>query len=603
MKRAAFLFAVISSLFFGSVSFAAVKAGASCTKAGATSVVSNRKFTCIKSGKKLVWDKGVVVKKAPVQVPEIPKIEPSPQPTLVLPNSSPTIPAETSKVIDLNLLPINLEQPIYVNHSINSKEFTINFKVIEGASGGYIEVKELNLDSKNTATKKNAQGIVEIHSTFPSSFNGKNIKVFLYAYSEKYRSSCCSSIDLDVNLENKPDSSKTNIYGGLNVNFYQTPTKYSTLPQSVLTNKESFTDLSKCRLKDGDPILDNMTIGFPLPAGRTDLTRNVEIAVLGADFPNVQSTTTPANDYFNALKVMKHFWESQASTGLRINVNTSNTYKRMPKNIEDYKLGATLNGFQGDNYWAFIQDVIDAYDAEFDFSKTSTIAVVVPLNVTREQIGTWVVQTQSVFRTNEGSIYNVMITGNGSSKETTGAWVHEYGHALGLTDMRYVNDANPEIQKPEGLGIYDVMGSGNAAPEILVWSRFLTGMLLPNQIHCVNTTTESTHWLVPIEQQTSETKGLIIPLSEYTAIVVEARRNYGYDNIGTDAEGVIVYNIDTRIPYHRSPAHIVSPARSKDLEWYTDSALKVGESVTTNGWKISVIESGDYGDVVKVEKA
>ena len=33
-----------------------------------------------------------------------------------------------------------------------------------------------------------------------------------------------------------------------------------------------------------------------------------------------------------------------------------------------------------------------------------------------------------------------------------------------------------------------------------------------------------------------------------------------------------------------------------------DSLIKIGESVTTNGWKISVVESGDFGDVIKVEK-
>ena len=37
---------------------AAVKAGAPCSKAGITSVASGKKFTCIKSGKKFVWDKG-----------------------------------------------------------------------------------------------------------------------------------------------------------------------------------------------------------------------------------------------------------------------------------------------------------------------------------------------------------------------------------------------------------------------------------------------------------------------------------------------------------------------------------------------------------------
>ena len=43
---------------------AAVKAGSSCSKVGATSTVSGKKYTCIKSGKKLVWNKGVTVKKA-----------------------------------------------------------------------------------------------------------------------------------------------------------------------------------------------------------------------------------------------------------------------------------------------------------------------------------------------------------------------------------------------------------------------------------------------------------------------------------------------------------------------------------------------------------
>lgn len=40
---------------------AAVKAGGSCKTAGIKSVVSGKTFTCIKSGKKLVWDKGVQI--------------------------------------------------------------------------------------------------------------------------------------------------------------------------------------------------------------------------------------------------------------------------------------------------------------------------------------------------------------------------------------------------------------------------------------------------------------------------------------------------------------------------------------------------------------
>ncbi len=43
---------------------AVVKAGGKCAKAGATATVNGMKYTCIKSGGKLVWNKGVKVKKA-----------------------------------------------------------------------------------------------------------------------------------------------------------------------------------------------------------------------------------------------------------------------------------------------------------------------------------------------------------------------------------------------------------------------------------------------------------------------------------------------------------------------------------------------------------
>ena len=40
---------------------AAAKAGGTCSKAGITSVAASKTYTCIKSGKKLVWNKGVAV--------------------------------------------------------------------------------------------------------------------------------------------------------------------------------------------------------------------------------------------------------------------------------------------------------------------------------------------------------------------------------------------------------------------------------------------------------------------------------------------------------------------------------------------------------------
>ena len=50
------------SLFAIAPAHAAVKTGAKCTKHKATSTAKGMKYTCIKSGSKLVWSKAVAVK-------------------------------------------------------------------------------------------------------------------------------------------------------------------------------------------------------------------------------------------------------------------------------------------------------------------------------------------------------------------------------------------------------------------------------------------------------------------------------------------------------------------------------------------------------------
>ena len=65
MRKALQILAVALSLtLVVSVAQAAVKAGSACSKLGSTSTVSGKKYTCIKSGKKLIWNKGVKIKQS-----------------------------------------------------------------------------------------------------------------------------------------------------------------------------------------------------------------------------------------------------------------------------------------------------------------------------------------------------------------------------------------------------------------------------------------------------------------------------------------------------------------------------------------------------------
>ena len=69
---------ILGSLQAPQVSFAAVKAGDVCKKAGSTATANGKKFTCVKSGKKFVWNKGVAIS-APKPTPT-PAATPTPSP-------------------------------------------------------------------------------------------------------------------------------------------------------------------------------------------------------------------------------------------------------------------------------------------------------------------------------------------------------------------------------------------------------------------------------------------------------------------------------------------------------------------------------------------
>ena len=87
---------------------AAPKAGAKCTKKSATATSGGKLFTCIQSGKKLVWNKGVAIKKptpvakptptaspTPINVP-MPVATPTPAPSASL-----SLPVEPRNILNL----------------------------------------------------------------------------------------------------------------------------------------------------------------------------------------------------------------------------------------------------------------------------------------------------------------------------------------------------------------------------------------------------------------------------------------------------------------------------------------------------------------------
>ncbi len=93
MKRTALIFLLSSTLIFsGSAIAANPRAGTTCPKVNQTQLYNNISYKCIKSGKKLVWDKGTPSAK--------PAAQPSPSAS---PTATPSPTASTKPVVDSRL--------------------------------------------------------------------------------------------------------------------------------------------------------------------------------------------------------------------------------------------------------------------------------------------------------------------------------------------------------------------------------------------------------------------------------------------------------------------------------------------------------------------
>jgi len=131
MNKKLIAFFSILSLFISTPfipSNAAAKAGAKCTKVGSKSIVGNKTFTCIKSGKKLAWDKGVSTKKSSSS--NTSKVE-------TINYSAPSQPSaniETCKIVEKNKNRISVGPSMlptgFPRHTIAQKTGTVKWALI-----------------------------------------------------------------------------------------------------------------------------------------------------------------------------------------------------------------------------------------------------------------------------------------------------------------------------------------------------------------------------------------------------------------------------------------------------------------------------------------
>jgi M6 family metalloprotease-like protein len=163
---------------------------------------------------------------------------------------------------------------------------------------------------------------------------------------------------------------------------------------------------------------------------------------------------------------------------------------------------------------------------------------------------------------------------------------HEFGHTLfGLEDLYvFLNDQRPSVPGgPNPAGSWDMMS--NSVQEFFGWSKFLNGWLDGQQVRCLSNQNSSVHYLESLEILNKEPKLLLINLQEGVTIGIEVRQPSIYQ-----FRGVLVYKIDSRINHGDGP---ITAQRELIAE---------GNSLVIDGWRVSALQEGVDGMLVKVEK-
>ena len=597
---------LISLLPLSANSAQKITAGAACTSLNKKVTYQNKTYTCIKSGKNLIWNKGVAVKVA------APKATPTPTPTPSVtkaaeptPTPSPT-PSPTPKI----QLPIE---------STNCK--TIGEKVFDG-----VNYMRCSWAGHANTTEEALNRSLVWRSFTPTKISTS--KSNNYPVTPVENAACTNSGDtFDVSggiLECRWIAGKKLQWIKINT------------VKKVFTNAKSPVPIDTCKLQNsamtvtrGDRDATQFA-GFPLPKPDYMSVKGTnEVLIVPVDFPDFPGGSELKAQLDYDIKWLVDWYNYFSNGQSKFNVTTMDRWLRLPKDRSAYPtdekskdgLGATSNFRQSQQAQAFIDEVTKY----FDLRKFSTVYLFFPDGNYAQ--GDLIVRNQT-FKIKEGEvILNFFSWGRNLEGMETLKWayyIHETLHDLKINGHAPGNGWPLNIMTNQS-GISLTMNP---------WEQFLLDWLPADQIYCddISTLKTATVSLSPIEREDKQTKIAVIKLSSTKAIVVESHGidkwsnfKFGDREFPPGFYSVMAYVVDLnktvappvrsdgsslgndewawavwqKVDGNRSNEFTTSVGDGKTLGNYV---AVLGDTFTIEGVRIKFVGTGDY-ETIEISKA
>ena len=587
------LSAVIVAVLVAPASTAAAPvAGKVCSKLGQTQLYKSKNYTCIKSGKRLVWGKPVAV---------VPKVKVTPTPT---PSATPTPTPTTNEIVSAPVKGINVYTGGPGGTSANAEiSFELPVSVQAAPAGTNVKLWVYNPSDKKT--KAGSPGIYWQISGGEWKFYSGNADGSFYA------NLISGSYLFDIVEPNptkyvrKRYSASINSSGvlsisGMRANNAGLYTVTVDLPTTASTNK--YVPTTQCQLLDQTNNL-QMQVGFPKAPGRLPSFGTIRALIVPVDFADVVGQRPPAEEFTPMTDGMNDFFYKMSGNKVKFDYQVLKNWVRMPVSSTFHKLGVWG---QGDS-WAYWKLAVETADSLVDYSQFDVVYVLSPREIPWSSIayGPAGPLSSSGISTDDGPITNITLSGADAwqnlSQGSAWRWIsHETGHLFGLHDL-YVSPGAAVY------GTWDLMSNNwsTGAIELNAWNRYLLGWLTDSQINCHNaakiTSTGITVLINPIERINELTKAVVVKLSSSKILVIESRRNEGLDVLTPAQEGTLVYTVDMTIQTIKGGWQVQRRPVSTNPE-FTDAALHPGDVITVEGLRIEIVDQDQNGDTVKISK-
>ena len=365
-----------------------------------------------------------------------------------------------------------------------------------------------------------------------------------------------------------------------------TPTPAPTKPSNLNTNTaiartNELTSLNVCKTKDLSTRSSGNN-GFPRPQGVISGAMTPKILFIPLNFPDVPSfSDADLIRVQETLKEVQEFYKKTSYGLVRIEyqILEKSKWPTMDKSAESYGL---INPRPQQNNTEALKEILTKVDSSINFDLYDGVTIE---TVRHPGGGVGQAFLGQIFPTRNGSAKGVSLE-TAMAAGSFHTLAHELGHTLfGLEDLYvFINEQRPSVSGgPIPAGSWDMMS--NSSREFFGWSKFLNGWLEDQQVRCLSNQVNSVHYLESLEIPSPAPKLILINLQEGVTISVEVRQLDG-----SASRGVLVYKIDSRINHGDGP---ITAQREMLYE---------GKSHLIDGWKVTALEEGTEGMLIKVEK-